>query len=72
MKGERKMKKELVVGKNYYSIFGNDTTGTKKLIYNGGISWTAIDGDRQMTMDSQKQTDAAIEYINQPSYRVGQ
>jgi len=64
-------KKELVVGKDYYSIFGSDETGTKKLIYNGGISWTAIDGDRTMTQDNQKMTDKALDYINQPSYSMG-
>jgi hypothetical protein len=65
------MKKQLEVGKNYYDIFGSDTTGKKQLIYNGGISWTAIDGNRKMTMDSQKQTNSALEYINRPSYGTG-
>ncbi len=39
---------ELTIGHNYASVFGlnNDT---QKLIYNGGISWTAIEGDRTMT-----------------------
>jgi len=65
------MTKQLVVGKDYYSIFGSDTSGNKKLIYSGGISWTAIDGDRQMTIDSEGQTKKALEYINQPSYGIG-
>lgn len=64
-------KKELEVGKNYYEIFGNDESGTKKLIYNGGISWTAIDGERTMTQDNQKMTDKALEYINQPRVDMG-
>jgi hypothetical protein len=65
------MKKELVVGKDYYSIFGTDETGNKKMIYNGGISWTAIDGERQMTKDCQRTTDKALEYINRPEYGTG-
>lgn len=65
------MAKKLEVGKNYYDIFGSDTTGTKKLIYNGGINWTAINGDKTMTIDNQAQTDKAIEYINRPSYKIG-
>jgi len=65
------MAKDLLVGKDYYEIFGNDTTGNKKLIYNGGISWTAIMGNQSMTKDSQQQTDTAIAYINKSSYKVG-
>ncbi|HCT30303.1 MAG TPA: hypothetical protein DIW31_06135 [Bacteroidales bacterium] len=66
--------KSLVIGKDYYGIFtGNniDTKGDKEMIYNGGISWTAKTGGKEMTMDSQKTTDAALEYINRPSYKVG-
>jgi hypothetical protein len=66
-----KMTKQLEIGKNYYSIFNANGSDTKKMIYNGGISWTAIDGDKQMTMDSQKTTDNAFEYINRPSYKIG-
>ena len=65
------MKKELTVGKNYGGIFG--LPDNKQMVYNGGISWTAIDGTQKpMTMDSQKTTDNALEYINRPSYKVGQ
>lgn len=63
--------KNLEIGKNYGEIFGLDEQKGKKMIYNGEISWTAIDGDKQMTMDSQKTTDNAIEYINRPSYGTG-
>ena len=66
--------KQLVIGNDYYGIFAGqntDSKGSKKMIYNGGISWTAKDGNREMTMDSQKTTDAALEYINRPSYKVG-
>jgi hypothetical protein len=65
------MTKELVIGKDYYEIFGSNTTGSKKLIFNGGISWTAVMGDKSMTKNSQQQTDAAVKYINQPSYGAG-
>lgn len=64
-------RKELEIGKDYYSIFGNDESGTKKLIYNGENSWTAIDGERTMTQVNQKMTEKALEYINQPSYSMG-
>ena len=69
--GQTEMTKELEIGKDYYSIFGQDQSGKKQMIYNGGISWTAKDGDRTMTMDSQKQTDSALEYINRPSVNMG-
>jgi len=63
------MKRELIVGKNYGGIFG--LPEDKKMIYNGGISWTAVDGEREMMVDSQKTTDNALKYINQPSYGTG-
>ena len=65
------MKKQLKIGKDYYEIFGDSENGKKKMIYNGGISWTAKDGDREMTMDSQQTTDNALEYINRASYGTG-
>ncbi len=39
---------------------------TKKqaMIYNGGISWTAKEEGREMTIDCQKTTDKVLEYIN--------
>jgi hypothetical protein len=60
--------KNLEIGKNYGDIFGLDEQKGQKMIYNGGISWTAINGDKQFTKDSQETTDNAIKYINQPSY----
>jgi hypothetical protein len=62
---------KLIIGKDYYQIFGSNEPGKKQMIYNGGISWTAKDGDKEMTMDSQKQTDNALEYINRPSVTMG-
>jgi hypothetical protein len=56
--GQTEMTKELEIGKDYYSIFGQDQSGKKQMIYNGGISWTAKDGDRTMTMDSKNKLTA--------------
>jgi hypothetical protein len=56
-------KRTLEVGHNYAEVFGLDIK-KQAMIYNGGISWTAKEGDREMTMDSQKTTDNALEYIN--------
>lgn len=64
-----KMKKELTKGENYGSIFG--LTGDNKMIYNGGISWTAIKTGKEMTMDSQATTNKAIEYINRAVTNMG-
>ena len=63
------MNKTLEVGKNYADIFG--LSDGKEMIYNGGVSWTAKDGDRQMTMDSQETTNNAIDYVNKPSKSMG-
>ena len=65
------MTKELVVGKNYGEIFGI-SKDKGQMIYNGGISWTAVQGDRQMVKESESTTKSALEYINRPSYKVGQ
>ena len=64
------MTKGLVVGKNYGGIFGLDEN-KGKMVYNGGISWTAIQGDRQMTEDCQETTTEALEYVNRPSHGTG-
>jgi hypothetical protein len=63
--------KNLEIGKDYYSLFGKDESGKSKMVYNGGISWTAIQGERTMTMDSQKQTDSVLELINRASINIG-
>mgnify|MGYP006943672271 CR=1 FL=1 len=67
-KNEVREMKNLEIGKNYGEIFG--LTGNRQMIFNGGISWTAKEGEREMTMDSQKTTDNAIEYINRPSHTM--
>lgn len=64
------MRKELKVGKNYGEIFGVDPQ-KGQMIYNGGISWTAKQGDKEMTKDSQSTTDNALAYINQPTVKMG-
>lgn len=64
--------KNLEVGKNYYDIFGNQEKNPgRKMIYNGGISWTAVDGDRIMTQENQQMTDNAIAYINKSTNPAG-
>ena len=41
------------------------------MIYNGGNSWTGIKHDgSEKTMESQKQTDAALEYLNRQNYSI--
>ena len=66
--------KTLVVGENYSTIFGLNAEG-QKMIYNGGISWTAcqiVNGEsKSMTMDSQKTTDSALDYINKQPINMG-
>jgi hypothetical protein len=54
---------ELIIGHNYADVFGLDKE-KKAMIYNGGISWTAKDSDREMTTDCQKTTDSVLKYIN--------
>lgn len=65
------MDKKLEIGKDYGSIFGLKKEEGQKMIYNGGISWTAIQGEQQMTKDSQATTDNALNYINSPSIKMG-
>ena len=64
MMNQQKVKvTELTVGNNYADVFGLD--GEKKaMIYNGGISWTAKEAGREMTIDCQKTTDKVLEYMN--------
>lgn len=64
MMNQPKEKQELVIGKDYGFSFGLDKEKKQHMIYNGGISWTAIEGERKMTVDCQKTTDKVNEYIN--------
>ena len=61
--------KTLEIGKDYAGIFG--IPAGCKMIYNGGNSWTGVkpDGSEKM-MESEKQTKAAIEYINRDTYTI--
>lgn len=63
--------KDLVIGKDYGAIFGLDAKNGNKMIYNGGINWTAIKGEKTMTMDSKGTTDNAVEYVSKPSTMMG-
>ena len=65
------MTKELVIGKNYGEVFGL-ASDKGQMIYEGGIKWMAVQGERKMSKECQKTTDKVVEYINRPSYKVGQ
>lgn len=64
MMNQPKEKQELVINKDYGFVFGLDKEKKQHMIYNGGINWTAIEGERTMTIDCQKTTDKVNEYIN--------
>jgi hypothetical protein len=64
MMNQDKQATDLVSGKDYGFVFGLDSNKNQHMIYNGGISWTAKDNGREMTIDCQKTTDKVIEYIN--------
>jgi hypothetical protein len=67
--GVNKMKKSLEIGTNYAGIF--NLPANCKMIYNGANSWTGVKPDgSEKTMESQKQTDAALEYLNRQNYSV--
>lgn len=64
--------KTLEIGKDYGFCFGLDADKGKKMIYNGGDSWTGVNGEKTMTIDSApKNTAGALEYINRPSHGTG-
>lgn len=57
-------KSELQIGKDYGFVFGLNKDH-QHMIYNGGISWTAVEGEKSLTMDSQQTTEQVYKYINQ-------
>lgn len=62
-----KMLKQLEIGKNYIEFFyigREELIGNKKMVYNGGCSWTVINGEQTLTKDGQVQTDSLLEYTN--------
>lgn len=59
----KKSQSGLEVGKDYGKIFGLDASKGQKFIYNGGISWTAIGINGEMTDDSQEATDDAKNHL---------
>ena len=63
--------KTLQIGENYGDVFGFDKDLNQSMIYNGGINWTATNGDKVKTIDSQGTTDKVIEYINRPFINMG-
>ncbi len=59
------MKKQLEIGKDYGFVFGLDSEKGKAMIYNGNNSWTAKDGDREMTKENATETsEKVLTYIN--------
>ncbi len=55
---------KLEIGRDYEEIFGL-AKGKQTMTYNGGISWTAAEGDKSMKMDYKETTDNALKYLNQ-------
>jgi hypothetical protein len=59
------MTKQLETGKDYGFVFGLDSEKGKSMIYNGDNSWTAKDGDREMTKENAIETsEKVLAYIN--------
>lgn len=46
--------KTLQTGENYGDVFGFDKDKGQTMIYNGGVNWTATNGDKSKTIDSQE------------------
>ena len=63
--------KTLQIGENYGDVFGFDKDLNQSMIYNGGINWTATNGDKVKTIDSQGTTDKVSEYINRSVINMG-
>ena len=63
--------KTLEINHDYGFVFGLDKKKNQHMIYNGGDSWTAKEGDRERTAESKGTTEKALEYINRPSYHMG-
>ena len=65
------MEKTLEIGTNYGSCFGFEKEKGQQLIYQGGDTWLAINGETQKEVDSKDTTKKALEYINRPSIHMG-
>ncbi len=61
--------RNLETGKDYYDCCGKQQGC--KMIFLGGIKWECHNGDKKMVLENEKQTKAITEYINRPSYKVG-
>lgn len=61
---------KLELGRNYYTVFGDAGSG-RQLIYNGGHSWTAVNGAMTQTTDSPATTAKVLAYVNKASYHMG-
>ena len=59
------MTKQLEIGKDYGFVFGLNPEKGQHMIYNGGNSWTAKEGDREMTKENAVETSEKVfTYIN--------
>jgi len=66
------MKKKLETGKDYGFVFGLDDEKGQHMIYNGGNSWTAKEGEREMTKENAVETsEKVLAYINHPATTMG-
>ncbi len=63
--------KTLEIGHDYGEVFGFNKELGQTMIYNGGINWTATNGDKSKTLESQATSDKVLEYINRPSVNMG-
>jgi hypothetical protein len=61
---------QLEIGRDYYTVFGDSGSG-RKLVYNGGHSWTASNGSQTQTTDSPATTAKVVEYVSRTSYHMG-
>lgn len=65
------MKNELEIGHDYGFVFGLDTKKDQHMVYDGGNTWTAREGERARQMDSPGTTAKVLEYINRPTILMG-
>lgn len=65
--------KTLDTGKDYAFAFqGIDPEKGHQMIYLGGDAWKGVHPEKgEKTMESQKMTAAAMEYINRPNSTMG-
>ena len=64
--------KKLIIGRDYARIFGLDPEGKDQhMIYQGGNKWLAQQPGSEREFESEKTTQNALTYINQPRINMG-